>query len=922
MQHSSPTVERRQTGQFQTSNAGATWHRLDLHLHSPSVEGFLCPKGMKREVRTGFADAYVEQLAAQGISIGAITDYNGVNIEWFEVAAAKATNRGITLFPGVEMSFREGKYGLHILAIFPGDTDLKGLNAFLQSFDKDPTRPLFDNQGSHRDIDLKISLVDALKGLRSRFNCLLILPHPDQVTGLCKSLTAEDAAKLLMEARPDAIEHFPEKEKKRLQSTGVLSANFWDHLAFVEFSNPKRIEEIGTKYRTNGTLRATYLKLSATNLDALRLALHDPETRLSIGGVPSDIHPRIRSMVISGSGFLGNLNISWNEDLNVIIGGRGVGKSAILESLRYALAITPYSDQSYREELVRHALGSGGKVEVILDRPVGEGETRQYRIVRGWGEEPRTFEVGSEKPLPIKPSELLGPSGGPTIFGQREIYTVSGSEEYRLALLDELIGEEARKRADAVGEAMESLTTNARAISDMHAKLAKRQEYSRRLERIEHEIEIHKRHVAEKLKKATDLRSDGEYLLGAIDAVNRGFMNWTEMNPDLLASLETSHRNLLRKQSGQKALLQEAAKVLANLQASLQIVLDEGKSLFERTVQNLSVLRIRWQETLRPLEEEIKRIERDAQTKAPDQDRLLKLAEERTSLAPFVAELNGIEDRLKIFRQKRQELLRHVRDCRYMQHKLRGERADALEKPLQGRLRLEVEFKGQKDSYKEQLSLLLQGSDVSQDAIHRLVIPEATDGIALAEAVRAGAEEVQRRFDLKSEVADRLVQWLTDEESRLLELETLIPQDALRVKLRIGGQYRSLEHLSVGQGATAVLLLLFGLEGRVLVIDQPEDYLDDRFVHEEILQVLREQKGLKDESQRRQIIAATNDATIPVMGDAEIVIPLEARENRAHVIGGASIDNRSTRELIKTIMEGGEKAFQRRAEKYGGLRTS
>lgn len=322
------------------------------------------------------------------------------------------------------------------------------------------------------------------------------------------------------------------------------------------------------------------------------------------------------------------------------------------------------------------------------------------------------------------------------------------------------------------------------------------------------------------------------------------------------------------------------------------------------------------------MEEEIKRIEGDAQTKASVQDRLLKLAEERTSLAPFVAELDGIEDRLKILRQKRQELLKHVRDCRYMQHKLRRERADVIEKPLQGRIRLEVEFKGQKGSYKEQLSSLLKESDVSQDAIDRLVIPEATDGIALAEAARAGTEEVQRRFGLKPGVADRLVKWLTAEESRLFELETLIPQDALRMKLRIGGQYRSLEHLSVGQGATAVLLLLFGLEGRVLVIDQPEDYLDDRFVHEDLVQILREQKGLKDESQRRQIIAATNDAIIPVMGDAEIVIPLETQENQAHIIGGASIDNLSTRELIKTIIEGGEEAFQRRAEKYGGLRPS
>ncbi len=921
-QNSSPTVERRPIEQIQPSHAGATWHRLDLHLHSPSVEGFVCSKGLKREARGGFADAYVEQLAAQGISIGAITDYNGVNIEWFEVTAAKASNRGITLFPGAEMTFREGKCGLHILAIFSGDTDLKGLNAFLQSFDKDPASPLFDSQGSHRDIDLRISLRDALNGLRSRYNCLLILPHPDQEKGFCKSLKADDAAKLLMEVRPDAIEHCPEGEKKRLQSTGVFPANFWNHRAFVEFSNPKRIEEIGTKYRTDEVLQATYLKLSTTNLDALRLALHDPETRLSVGGIPSATHPRIRSMVISGSGFLGNLNITWNEDLNVIIGDGGVGKSAILESLRYALAIPPYSDHSYREEVVRHALGGDGKVELILDRPIGEKETRQYRIVRGWGEDPRTFEIGSEKPLPMSPSQLLSPSGVPVIFGQREIFAVSGSREYRLALLDEFIGEEFRKCAEAVEEVMKSLATNARAMLDMHAKLAKREEYGQRLKRIDHEIEIYKRHVTKKLKDTADLRGVGQYLKNATNTVKSTFVDWTKMSPDLLASLEAAHRNLSESQNRHKDVPEEALTVLAILQESLKVVLDDGKTVFEQAIRSLGRLGTRLQEKLRPLEEEIKRIDQDTQTKTLDQDRLLTLTEERSSLATFIAEINGIEDRLKILREKRQELLEQVRECRRMQYELRRGRTDAIAKALQGRLHLEVEFKGQKGDYKKQLSMLLKGSDVSQDAIDRLVIPQATDGIALAEGVLAGSEDVQRRFDLKPEMADRLVTWLTAEESRLLELQTLIPQDTLGIKLRIDDQYRSLEQMSVGQGATAVFLLLFGLEGRVLVIDQPEDYLDDRFVHEEILQILREQKGLKDKSQRRQIITATNDPTIPVMGDAEIVISLEARENRTYVIGGASIDNRSTRELIRKIMQGGEEALQRRAEKYGGSRPS
>ncbi len=919
LKHTRPPLQGKPPELLQLPDGGATWHRLDLHLHSPGVLTFIPPKGRKREDGIGLADVYIEQLSTQGISVAAITDYNGVNIEWFEVTAAKASNRGITLLPGVEMTFRQYKYGLHILAIFAGDTDLKSLNTFLRSLDKDPATPLFDNQGAHRDIDLKVSLTAALKDLRSQFNCLLILPHPDQTNGLCNSLTAEVAAKLLMEIGPDAIEYCPDREKNKLQSTGVLSVNFWDQVASVEFSNPKRIEEIGTQYRTNGTLRATYLKLSATNLDALRLAFHDPQTRLSIGGIPSANHPRIRNIAISGSGFLGNLNISWSQDLNVIIGGKGVGKSAILETLRYAFAIVPYSDQPSREKLVRRALGSDGKVEVILDRPIREGKIRQYRIVRAWGEEPRTFQVSPEKPLKATPSELLTPDGGLTVFGQREIYAVSGSQERRLALLDELIGEQARKSADTVGKAMELLTANSVELLDLQTKLAKRQEYSQRLKKIDQEIETHKNPPPEKPKEGVDFRALGECLKNATNALRNASVDCDQWRLNLLALLETTHRNLVDVQDKQSAILQEAAKVFAVLQESLKVVLDDQTTLFEQAIQSLARLDMRCQEKVRASTKESNKIEGDLRKDPPGQDRLLRLTEERTSLSSLIAELNEIEGHLKSHRQKRQGLLQQLRDSRSTQNGLRRERADAIAESLNGRLHLQVEFKGQKESYKEQLSGLLKGSNLSQDAIGQLVLPEATDGIAVAEAVRAGSKEVQTRFGLKPEMADRLVHWLTVEQSRLLDLETLIPQDALRLKMKIDGQYRSLEHLSAGQGATEVLLLLLGLKSQILVIDQPDDYLDDRFVHEEILQILREQKGLKDQSPQHQLIFATNDPTIPVMGDAELIIPLEVRDERAHIIGRASIDDRSMQELIKTLMQGGKEALQKRAKKYGGI---
>lgn len=907
----------------QSIPVGAIWRRVDLHLHSPGVESFSCPAGSDLKTSSGRAAVvkqYVDQLVDQAISVCAITDYNGIRQEWFEPIRHEAAKKDVVVLPGAEISFKAGKYGLHVLAIFPGETDSSSINSFLQSLDRDAANPLLRADRSHRDIDPKENVAESLLALRDRFHCLLMLPHPNQDNGICKSLQTSDAAKLLMEIQPDAMEHCPDIEIRRLKSTGLVAESFFKRLSLVEFSDPKRIEEIGTRQSKGGMPRITYLKLSATDLDALRLAFHDPETRLVIGSVPQPTHSRIRRMEVSGSGFLKNLAIAWSDDLSVLIGGRGAGKSAVLETLRYALDIAPYSEHSYRSDLVHYAVGSGGKVLVTLERPIGNGKTRTYRVERVWGEDPRVYELDHDRPIAVSPADLFGPAGAPAIFGQREIYAVSGSEEYRLRLLDDLIGEEARERAKRVQEALEALRSNARAILEGQKRLAKREEHRQRLKTIEHEISVYEKHgVAEKLRTATTLRSDEQHLRGAAEAIDRARRSWGENQEDTTIPLASAVRNLRKGQSAHKAILDEAATAVEALERGLRDLYKRGDGLFKEAADMLSRLGVRWREALRSLEEELNLIKQEAKAEALDPDRLLRLTEERAALAPLIEELNRVEGEMKALREKRAQLVATIRERRHQEHQLRRERADEIEDLLEDRLRLVVEFKGQKDEYKRHLQALLKGSGVSQDASDRLVAPDATDGLALAEAVRTGLAQVQERFGLTPAMADRLVKWLTDDESRLFELETVIPGDALRADLRVEDELRPIDRLSPGQRATAILLLLFALQGRVLVLDQPEDDLDNRFVYEDVVQILREQKGLTNARRRRQVIAATHNPNIPVIGDAELVLALEAREGRAQVIGRASIDERGIRELVKSIMEGGEEAFRRRAEKYGGL---
>jgi len=129
--------------------------------------------------------------------------------------------------------------------------------------------------------------------------------------------------------------------------------------------------------------------------------------------------------------------------------------------------------------------------------------------------------------------------------------------------------------------------------------------------------------------------------------------------------------------------------------------------------------------------------------------------------------------------------------------------------------------------------------------------------------------------------------------------------------------WQSLESLSTGQKATAVLLLLLLESDGPLVVDQPEDDLDNRFITESVVPKMR------DEKRRRQFVFATHNANIPVLGDAELIVGLtavgEGGDGKAvlpkeHM---GSIDSAPVRLLVGEVLEGGRAAFEMRRLKYG-----
>jgi ABC-type Mn2+/Zn2+ transport system ATPase subunit len=151
----------------------------------------------------------------------------------------------------------------------------------------------------------------------------------------------------------------------------------------------------------------------------------------------------------------------------------------------------------------------------------------------------------------------------------------------------------------------------------------------------------------------------------------------------------------------------------------------------------------------------------------------------------------------------------------------------------------------------------------------------------------------------------------------ILGMEELELPDIIQIELNIahGDQetYRPIENLSRGQQCTAILHLLLLQNKDPLIVDQPEDNLDNAFIAERIVAELRSEKV------HRQFLFATHNANIPVFGDAEWIGILEAHDNRGFMPNESqgAIDVAVIRDKTASILEGGKTAFNQRKEKYG-----
>lgn len=655
------------------------------------------------------------------------------------------------------------------------------------------------------------------------------------------------------------------------------------------------------------------IKMTRPNFAAFKVAFLDPGSRTRLNSQQAQGPTgKVVSMSVSG-GYLDGVQVDFSDHLNTVIGGRGTGKSTLLECLRFALELPPKGKQALKlhQEIIKENLGrSAGRVDLVLVSSTQNG--KQYTVSRRYGE-PSMVRDSDGNVSTFLPRDLLP---GIDIYGQNEIYELAQDESSRVQLLDRFLpqdGEYEEKSVDVRRRLTENQQKLAKFLSDLDDVKAQVD----RLPKLEEQLAgFEELGIKEKLAKTALLAREREIAKSSTESeqsLRDALTNFRDSLPDLTFISDAALEGV--PDSAQliaiRTTLEEAKQGFTSHLAEMNALLDKAACLL--TVQHEA-----WKQAIQNHEVELEKALRTLPAMAGKSGQEVgaayqKLMGDIERIKPMKLRLMLQEGQGEVLKQERRNLLAELSD-------LRGQRIQALQraaKRLNRRLdaKLKVEIVPEAD--RSPLVSFLLGCKLEGVGEKRLAWIDEADTISplsLVQSIQGGSVLVQLDWGATQLVADALTRL---QPSQLMELEALELEHRVDIFLNVAhGQadpvFRPLNKLSTGQQCTAILHMLLLENTDPLLMDQPEDNLDNAFIADRIVTELRDAKTT------RQFLFATHNANIPVFGDAEWIGVFTAVDNQGCLGLNAqgSIDVPEIRDQVASILEGGRDAFIQRKEKY------
>jgi len=878
---------------------GATFWKCALQVNpwSYAEEYRRTPHGLTEEQ---YNQRLGEICREQNIKILAVTDHGSVSdIESIKDVMAPL---GVVVFPGFEINSSEQA---HFVCLFPEDMDINRLYSEMTvGLEIDPANPEDPVNKTAADI---IAHIDGLGGL-------VYAAHVTNDSGILKKRLSHlwRLRGLVAAQIPGSVEDLKAAESGfYYQVARNRDPNYRREvpLAIINACDveiPDRLAEPGA---------SCLVKMTKPCFASFKQAFLDPESRIRLNSDISSTHASAIENVTVIGGYLDGLDITIADHLNAIIGGRGTGKSTLIECIRFALDIRPPGKNAQRQhdEMIKENLGKE-KAQVLLRVRSATMRGQTFWVSRRYGDNPIVKDDNGTL-APFSPKELLPQI---EIFGQNEIYEITQDPSGQRQLLSRFLSSQQNEAEERISQIRRRLSENREAIIKAREQRAEVETDVAQLPKLEAEAATYKAlGLEEKLKIIPLLETEKQLatrVRGDTDKIAQAIHNAFDVLPDTAFLSEQAlaplpHANTLREQR----------KLLEQLACDVKGLLTQAGEAVERAQSGSQPLAQSLTQQISQEEEELKKQFKsipNSQGKSgaeigADYQRILRALER---IKPSRTKLAQRKQQLDELARKRQAILAELADG-LSEHSAKVQRAlRKLQKKLEGKLRLTVEPEGNR----QPLMDFLTACQLEGVGPQRLAWIKNTDcsPASLAATIRQGSEDLlSQGWSITPSTASALAKLPP---SKILELEEVCLPDHVKIELNIAHEdapvnYRELHRLSTGQQCTAVLHLLLLDNPDPLILDQPEDNLDNAFIAERIVAELRKAKL------DRQFLFATHNANIPVFGDAEWIGVFQAKDDRAGIPAEhqGAIDLPEIQRLSANILEGGRKAFDQRRLKYG-----
>jgi len=876
---------------------GLIYRKLDLHIHTPASKCF-----DDKSVRP---EDIISKSLSEGLEAIAVTDHN--TGEWID-KIKKASKKKLIVFPGVEISATGGKRGtVHIIGIFDPSKTTKDIENLLGDLKIKADKYGKENAFTNDSPNIVINKITEHGGMA-------ILAHANQEQGVMGGMKGNPRNEVIQNPNLMAVEATDfdnvNKKKKKTRIVDFLDGNHLEYrkLAVYQASdNPSStgegkhsLEGIGSRY--------TYFKLDEVSFEGLRQCFCDPDVRIrQKDNIKIKKSPKIIYMSIS-QGFLKNQKVDFHEGLNSIVGGKGVGKSLIVEFLRFAI------DQSSKDESIladynaklENRLEAFGKLIVEFELENGQ----RYQVTRTYDGENNGIEcinLGTKELYEGDISALF-----PILaYSQNEVIKIAENEEAQLRLIDSFIDSasyksEIKKLSKELIKNDENYAKSLKASSEVVS-------YEKELKTIKEQLRNINRTLKNKLfdemKEWEKKKTTFDTYVSFHDDISHRIDQMISDFKDDVAKPSISKE--ISKDSQIKIIKQLSDESYSTVVSSLEKVKigviqnnkEKISESFSKWEPKFIEKQRRYEEMLRgaggdkrKLEKERRKLEKKKQGMEKERDKYKKQLEKLDKIA-----------------QKRKSLLDKLEEVYREYYRVRKQKFEDLTTQSNGKLKLKLTHAENRNKFKEELSALKKGSRIREADIEKVsqnLMPREFVNLVINNDTKSLADKA----DLAEENAKKLIDTLNSKEALedvLAISHSVYPEDIPSIEFRKeDGDYSPLYELSVGQKCTALLIIALSEGTRPVIIDQPEDSLDNPSVYEAIVSKLRTGK------EKRQFILTTHNSSVGVASDSDNFIILKSTAAQGTIECFGAIEREKVRSEIIRHLEGGPNPYKLKSKKY------